>query len=100
MISAAISQAMLATSDGRSCRSATMARATAKARANERLSVIRVEAFRRGRGEVSMMRLLCCGPGVDTLAGFQPAQVSDTICRASPVQGFAPPFLVGNRNLT
>jgi hypothetical protein len=38
MISAASSQAILETSDGRSCRSATIARATARARANERSS--------------------------------------------------------------
>src|ERR1700733_13616739 len=71
MISAAISQAMLATSDGRSCRSAMMARTTANARANERLSAIRVEAVRRGTGEISMMRLLWRPTVVDTLAGFK-----------------------------
>jgi hypothetical protein len=38
--------------------------------------VIRVEAFRRGSGEVSMTRLLCSLPGVDTPAGFQQAQLS------------------------
>jgi hypothetical protein len=86
MISAAISQAMLATSDGRSCRSATMARATAKARANERLSLIRGEAVLLGTGEKSMTRLLWSlaslePASVDTLAGFQPVQLSALIAK-------------------
>jgi hypothetical protein len=55
MISAAISQAMLETSDGRSCRSATMARETASARANERSSLAGA-AFRSLSG-VSMVVL-------------------------------------------
>src|SRR5580692_11083904 len=100
MISAAISQAMLATRDGRSCRSATMARATAKARANERLSAIRGAAVGLGTGEeVSMTRLLWSLAGVDTRATFSAGSFVDTCCQTSQVQNRLS-YFSGESNLT